>query len=223
MTTFLVLIFIVSESCSPHLQRPQKNAELANQINEILDALEKQPLDERFFGYILDASGVHNAYNDSEVIAQCSDVRILIEHPDISLPLMFKRIEKLLPTSPTLVIYFVVFKYTKSPASIPYLADYFASCDEESMGRLGNWPSFFALMAAEEITFLKLTDNEDSDADTFAKRSDIAKKLRQWYDEYKKRPPTEHQNLKDPDDQSKHSFRPGQKPVYPETSLGKEQ
>ena len=186
----LVLALAISGSCSSNSQRqPTEQEKYLNQVNDILDAINKEPFSERFLrcpgGYGASGASVY-----SNVIAGQTDVKFLIGHSEIAFPLMFKRIEKISNDSPSLILYFIVFQHTKSVESIPYLVDYFTSCPEEPIEHFGTFSSVFtfAVIAAEEITSLKLVKYDESKKllNPSIQSLDIAKKLRQWYEEHKK-------------------------------------
>jgi len=181
-----MLLLILNGGCASNSVQLQKDPKLVKRINEILDEIEKNAESEKFLWYP-GGKIASDIYLFSHIIARETEVRFLIEHPDISLPLMYKRIGKLPTTSPSLNLYFLIFQYTKSAESIPYIADYFTSWKErtdEYDFKIGIVA--YAVMAAEAITSL----GEDIDQYYpyyFNHRLDIANRLKQWYKEYKEK------------------------------------
>ena len=129
------------------------------------------------------------------IVAGETEVRFLIENPDISLPLMFERLDhKKVSNTDFLLfcVYFIVFGKTRSAESIPYICDYITLADEkvdkqkEALKGSMIDPVGYALSAAREITSLKI----DHMLETPKESAELAARLRQWYEDYKKTHPT---------------------------------
>jgi hypothetical protein len=175
----LILLFIFSGGCASKSLPPQKDPEFVkrlNQINELLDEISADS-----YGFTM--NGLAEFRQDLIRADFAKKCKLLIENPDIALPLMFERLDnkELVKDGDALRVYFVVFGKTKSAESIPYIADYLASKEEWN-----SRPLMGALWAAQEITSFKLIDERRSYSEICDQRSDIAQKLRQWYEEHKK-------------------------------------
>jgi hypothetical protein len=172
------ILIILNGSC---VSQPPKGPEVVkrtNQANEILDAIEREP--SSIFAKLSDFASGSYIYRG---VAENTKTRFLIENSDIALPLMFERLDSKKASGGILLLYFIVFEKTKSAESIPYVADYIASAIEQETQLAGTNIFSCALSAALEITSLKLTDENHT---IFEQRLDIAKQLRQWYENYKK-------------------------------------
>jgi hypothetical protein len=194
----LLIILLFNGSCASKSSPPPKDHELVkrlNRINEILDEIDTNP-----YRFRLHASIMSDYYQIKEILVE--DCRLLIENPDIALPLMFERLnnKKFLYKDDTLPIYFIVFERTKSAESIPYISNCIASVvsddetkyaeDTKPSVETGSYDCFpqdvfgCAIFAAQNITHpLKFIDVNRT---FYEQRLDMANQLRQWYAEYKK-------------------------------------
>ena len=180
----LILLYIFNGSCVSNTTHPPKDPELIKRINEILDKIDKDTHE------FLRPYHSRSNYIGPNHTMKMPEGKLLIENPDISLPLMFKRLDNK-KVSDALCIYFKVFELAKSAESIPYITDYISSISEEETMSADeitckHLSEGAALSAAQKITSLKLTDKNYLFEEAFDQRLDIAKKLRQWYEEYKK-------------------------------------
>jgi hypothetical protein len=176
----LIALLIFNGGCVSHSSKPQKDPEVVNRINEILNNIATQP------GLFQLRAGV-SSYLEDHKKGIAEDCRSLIENPNLALPMMFKRLDnREVSNSSSLAIYFIVFEYTKSTKSISYIADYLDSGKEESQYNISDVVSGpgAALSAAQHITLLKLVDDKHA---FFGQRKEIADALRQWYEDYKKK------------------------------------
>jgi len=174
----LILLFIFIGSCASNTTHPQKDPEVVKRVNEILDKMDKDPM---YFIRLSKSSRSSDLGLAQVKIMKMPEGRLLIENPDISLPLMFKRIDAKKVEGKAWLIYFSVFKETKSAESIPYISEYIASGSEEEAKYFKYLTE--ATTAAQHITSLKLIDEER--CTFFYQRLDIADKLNQWYENYK--------------------------------------
>jgi len=165
-------------------EKDPKFVKRLNIVNETLDKIDK--------GEYISYRVVISSYSDeaNKSIAEQKAFSYLIENSDIALPLMMERLNtgKFFDRDEILNIYFMVFGKTKSAESIPYIADYIASCPESYKEFLDSrsGPFTYALMVAKTITSLKELENAGQTKTIFDRCSDIANRLRQWYAEYKK-------------------------------------
>ena len=208
----LILLLILSRGCTSRPPQDPEFVKRLNYVNELLNEMEISPWSERFLPPASSSSSGPRA--DIRTVAGKPGVKFLIEYSDIALPLMFERLEKQSVPVATLIIYYMVFGHTKSAESVPYIVNYIASVSKEQAEYAASlWvevlpqPLTTALWASEQITSLKLIDENRS---FFAQRLDIAKKLRQWYEEYKKQLPPNRQTPQGSEDPGKdqHTLKP---------------
>ncbi|MDI6788110.1 MAG: hypothetical protein QME51_07045 [Planctomycetota bacterium] len=190
---WLILLFVFNGGCSFNSVQPPKDPELIKRVNEILDMIDEDV--QLFLSPIAIAS---HASSMRRILMRETEAKFLIENPDISLPLMFERLDNKKVPPDALGIYFLVFEKVKSAESIPYIADYIASVvsDDEwtKFAELTYTDSYpqdafgCAIFAAYNVTRppppppFKLIDQNRT---LYEQRLDIANKLNQWYKDYR--------------------------------------
>jgi hypothetical protein len=157
----------------------KKDPETIREINGILDELENDWAVEILSGWIPGGT------SEGLLFANKKEVSLLIQKSDVSLPIIFKRISALNtkeiasdhPRRQAMVLYFLVFKETKNPESIPFLIDYIISLPIKEEN---TWPRHPFCDAINAIN--KITGKNYDYTNAFDNRFKIADEAEKWYD-----------------------------------------
>ncbi|MFA5795368.1 MAG: hypothetical protein WC980_09945 [Candidatus Brocadiia bacterium] len=180
------LIFVSLPACKT--TESNGSIALSKQINQILDKTNTEE-------FWLKVDRVYTDIDENITntnILNTKEAEFLIEHKEISFPLIFERFNQLEASGKIeesrenrlydiiLSLYFLIFKETKSIESIPYLSRYLSRIDYKLYSSIKPLSVDIAEDAAKAITDGQVVGVGVSTKDT-------ATELQKWYEEYKKK------------------------------------
>jgi len=116
-----------------------------------------------------------------KLLLKKKEVQLLIKESEVSLPLIYERMEKKGPSS----IYLLILGETKKAESVPYLVEYLKRLpDEESKMSKWEWRRFrYALEALQKITKIDIPLDK-SDKELYRLRNEIITEAERWYNQH---------------------------------------